>query len=129
MSAEVDDQPPPEHDLARQVAARIFDELQPASVVYATVHQQLTDAGQLDAESGESAIHVIAKVATTLRRSAPSLAETESLPEAPRLELALLLLRLITDSLSVALAERPAYELLVSPQDVAAAPRRYPSRA
>ena len=107
-----------EQDEGRATVAAILIELEAAWQTYGAVYRQIEVDGALDPGMRESSVQVIASVATTLRRLAPSLASTRALPDEERPDAALVLMRVLTDSLSVALAEHPAAELMVPPGDV-----------
>jgi hypothetical protein len=116
--SDADDKSSAGQDDAREIVTSIKRELEASSLLYGQVYRQVEAAGQLDRTTRDSVIQVLAQVATTLRRLGPSLAATRTLPEEERPDVALVLLRLLTDSLSVALAESPAVELMVAPNDV-----------
>jgi hypothetical protein len=108
----------PEQDAARRIVARVIGELEATHLAYRPAYRQIKAAGELGATTRESVIGVIASTATTLRQLAPSLVTTRTLPPQEQPDVALVLLRVLTDSLSVALAEHPAVDLMVVPDDV-----------
>jgi hypothetical protein len=107
-----------EQDEARRVVAKVMTELDAARLAYGPVYDEVSGSGRLDEPIRESVIEVIARVATVLRHLAKSLGTTRTLPEEEQPDVALILLRLLTDSLSVALAKEPDAELMVAPEDV-----------
>ena len=109
-----------EQDEARRVVAKIMAELDATRLAYGLAFEELKAAGRLSTATRASVIQAIASVATLLRRLAPALATTRILSEDEQPDVALVLLRILTDSLSVSLAERPEIELMVAPDDVEA---------
>lgn len=105
----------PDAEVAREVVDAIAEQLTSVRAVYAPVHQQVLVAGALEPASREAAIQALSSVATALRRLAPVLPATSVLPPEERPDVALVVLRLLTDSLSIALAETPARELMLDP--------------
>ena len=111
---------PEGEEAARGVAQEIFELLALSSGVYDDAYRNIEGAGKLDTTTRESVIRTVASVATALRRLAPSLSMTASLPETERPELALVVLRLLSDSLCIALSEQPDLSLMVNPNDIEA---------
>lgn len=97
---------------------RIGHELDAANRAHSDVYSMMVGAGALDAATRESAIQAIASVATLLRSLAPSLSTLDALPESDQVRLAVVLLRVLTDSMSVALADTPEQQLMVTPGEV-----------
>ena len=102
---------------ARRIVAEVVAQLE-ATRVYGPVCEQVITSGRLDGEMREAAIMTIAAVATCLRALAPKFASIQVLPESEQPDLELILLRSLTDSISVALAETPDATLLVPIEEV-----------
>ena len=103
---------------ARQIVAQVIGQLETTRRVYRTVYEQVMTSGRLDQEMREAAITTITTVATCLRTLAPDFARTQVLPESEQPDLELILLRLLTDCISVALAESPDAALLIAVEEV-----------
>ena len=114
---------------ARRIAAQVAAQLETSRQVYRQVYSQVTTEGRLDREIREAAISTLTDVATCLRTLAPDFACIEVLPESEQPDLELILLRLLTDSMSVALAETPDPALLVPLQELDAILEESPTRS
>jgi hypothetical protein len=114
---------------ARRIAAEVAAQLETSRQVYRQVYRQVTTEGRLDREIWEAAISTLTDVATCLRTLAPDFACIEALPESEQPDLELILLRLLTDSMSVALAETPNPALLIPLQELDAILEEIPTRS
>jgi hypothetical protein len=114
---------------ARRIAAEVATQLETSRQVYRQAYGQVTTDGRLDAEMREAAISTLTDVATCLRTLAPDFACIQVLPESEQPDLELILLRLLTDSMSVALAETPDPALLVPLQELDAILDERPARS
>jgi hypothetical protein len=103
---------------ARRIVAEVVAQLETARQLYGSVYEQVMAVGQLDDETRDSAVATVAAVATSLRALAPAFGSIQSLPAAEQPDLELVLLRLLTDSISVALSETPDATLLVPIDEV-----------
>jgi hypothetical protein len=113
---------------ARRIAAEVAAQLETSRQVYRQIFEQVATDGRLDSEMREAAISTLTDVATCLRTLAPDFACIQVLPESEQPDLELILLRLLTDSISVALAKEPDAALLVPLAEVDAILEERPAR-
>ncbi len=118
MNTDEFDEPQTRGADVQELVRGIARELDAASYAYGDVYSQMAGAGELDDATREAAIRAVANVATMLRRMAPSLSTLDALPNSDQARLAVVLLRLLTDSLSVALADTPDRQLMAAPSDI-----------
>lgn len=100
-------------------SATLTGELLRACTLYASIREQIGRRGELDQADRDRCVEMLANVAVTLRRATPFLAQREG-EDTERVDLALVLLRLITDSLAIALGASPQLDLMVAPAEVEA---------
>jgi hypothetical protein len=103
---------------AQRIVGEVVAQLRTARRLYTSVYEQVTTAGTLNHQTREAAVATIAAVATSLRTLAPAFAGIQGPAVDEQLDLELVLLRLLTDSISVALSETPDATLLVPIDEV-----------
>lgn len=103
---------------ASRVVAEILAQLTAAHKMHGVVLAQVTSTGHLDAETRETAMATVVAAAVSLRSLAPEFHALHALPVTEQPDVELILLRLLTDSLSVAMAQPPAVSLMVSPEEI-----------